>query len=421
MTFHHNGIFDHKDLNNGEMICNMMKDELLSIQPRTGKQSYASKYEIDCIMNSKFAKDELDHWIDGIHIQMQTSVEVNHSQFKDMVNSMLDDRYHGQVFETYFYHGDHLGSASWITDHHGEPVQHLVYLPFGEELANERMSGYSERFTFTGKERDEETGYGYFGARYMDHELMTMWLSVDPMADKYPSISPYAYCAWNPVKLVDPDGRDVWEIDSKGNIVSRTEDKTRDAFYMVNNKGKRMEDACIEFEYGTVAKTKTLSLNGGSYDMYQIKGDDNGKSLFEFMANSSEVEWSHIKTGKEGGNAQNFITTSHSETSEKGGYHLWENRLKYGYTVREMDHSHPSGIPIPSGMPGTSQFGRGDILFATVISDYYNEKSKTPPLFNVYNCNGGYIRYYPSSVVSDYSKTMELYGITFENGKFWQP
>ena len=62
---------------------------------------------------------------------------------------------------------------------------------------------------FTGKERDEETGYGYFGARYMDHELMTMWLSVDPMADKYPSISPYAYCVWNPVKIVDPDGREI--------------------------------------------------------------------------------------------------------------------------------------------------------------------------------------------------------------------
>ena len=64
-------------------------------------------------------------------------------------------------------------------------------------------------FVSTGKERDEETGYGYFGARYMDHELMTMWLSVDPMADKYTSISPYAYCAWNPVKLVDPDGREI--------------------------------------------------------------------------------------------------------------------------------------------------------------------------------------------------------------------
>ena len=64
-------------------------------------------------------------------------------------------------------------------------------------------------FTFTGKEKDAETGYGYFGARYMDHELMTMWLSVDPMSDKYPSISPYAYCAWNPVNLVDPNGEDI--------------------------------------------------------------------------------------------------------------------------------------------------------------------------------------------------------------------
>ncbi len=135
--------------------------------------------------------------------------------------------------EVYYYHGDlcgsraqsqaclsyaemqqsvsskHLGSASWITNHEGIAVQHLQYLPYGEPYVNQRISGYSERFTFTGKERDEETGYGYFGARYMDHELMTMWLSVDPMSDKYPSISPYAYCAWNPVRLVDPDGREI--------------------------------------------------------------------------------------------------------------------------------------------------------------------------------------------------------------------
>ena len=65
--------------------------------------------------------------------------------------------------------------------------------------------------SFTGKERDSETGYGYFGARYMDYELMTMWLSVDPMSDKYPGISPYAYCAWNPIRLVDPDGRDAFD------------------------------------------------------------------------------------------------------------------------------------------------------------------------------------------------------------------
>ena len=65
--------------------------------------------------------------------------------------------------------------------------------------------------SFAGKERDSETGFSYFGARYYDSDILTAWLSVDPMADKYPSLSPYAYCAWNPVKLVDPDGED-WYI-----------------------------------------------------------------------------------------------------------------------------------------------------------------------------------------------------------------
>ena len=59
---------------------------------------------------------------------------------------------------------------------------------------------------FTGKELDSETGYSYFGARYYDAELSGLFFSVDPMADKYPNISSYAYCAWNPLKLVDPTG-----------------------------------------------------------------------------------------------------------------------------------------------------------------------------------------------------------------------
>ena len=67
---------------------------------------------------------------------------------------------------------------------------------------------YFHPFTSTGKERDEETGYSYFGARYYDPEISGLFLSVDPLADKYAGISPYSYCAWNPVKLVDPDGED---------------------------------------------------------------------------------------------------------------------------------------------------------------------------------------------------------------------
>ena len=77
--------------------------------------------------------------------------------------------------------------------------------------------------SFTGKERDSETGFSYFGARYYDSDLMTGWLSVDPMADKYPSLSPYAYCGWNPIRLVDPDGRMMDEPQRRAAIAKAKE------------------------------------------------------------------------------------------------------------------------------------------------------------------------------------------------------
>ena len=82
--------------------------------------------------------------------------------------------------------------------------------PFASERGDEPRSGIPNGSTYS---------YTYFGARYMDHELMTMWLSVDPLADKYPSISPYAYCAWNPVKLVDPYGK-MWKDSTDAKVAT---------------------------------------------------------------------------------------------------------------------------------------------------------------------------------------------------------
>ncbi len=58
------------------------------------------------------------------------------------------------------------------------------------------------------------TRFYYFGARYYDCDLSGLFLSVDPMADKYPSLSPYAYCAWNPIKIVDPNGDSLYALDA---------------------------------------------------------------------------------------------------------------------------------------------------------------------------------------------------------------
>ncbi len=71
-------------------------------------------------------------------------------------------------------------------------------------------------FVFNGKEKDYESGFHYYGARYYWSELLTGWLSVDPMVDKYPNISPYNYCMWNPINVVDPNGMDTLIFSHKG-------------------------------------------------------------------------------------------------------------------------------------------------------------------------------------------------------------
>ena len=86
---------------------------------------------------------------------------------------------------------------------------------------------YSESFTFSAKERDSETGLSYFGSRYYSSDL-SIWLSVDPMAAKYPSLSPYVYCADNPVMLVDPNGEEIvletiYKKDANGNDTKEIE------------------------------------------------------------------------------------------------------------------------------------------------------------------------------------------------------
>ena len=129
----------------------------------------------------------------------------------DPDNVVLDDEFiinqtNDPENELYFYHTDHLGSSSWITDASGAVNQHIQYLPFGESFISQKVSSYDVRYKFTGKERDQETGYDYFGARYYSSEL-SVWLSVDPLASKMPSLSPYMAFKNNPVKYIDPDGR----------------------------------------------------------------------------------------------------------------------------------------------------------------------------------------------------------------------
>jgi RHS repeat-associated protein len=106
----------------------------------------------------------------------------------------------------YFYHPDHLGTSSALTDINGVAYQFFLNLPFGETMAEQSQLGlYHSPYKFNGKELDDETGFYYYGARYYDPRI-SIWASVDPLAEKFVAHSPYNYCFNNPVRYNDPTG-----------------------------------------------------------------------------------------------------------------------------------------------------------------------------------------------------------------------
>ena len=93
-------------------------------------------------------------------------------------------------------------------------------------------------YTFSAKEKDSETGLSYFGSRYYSSDL-SIWLSVDPMARKYPSLSPYVYCADNPVRVVDPNGEEIGDYFSLSGRYLGSDGKNDDKIYFVSNKADK--------------------------------------------------------------------------------------------------------------------------------------------------------------------------------------
>ncbi|MDD4748291.1 MAG: hypothetical protein PHW19_13520, partial [Salinivirgaceae bacterium] len=82
------------------------------------------------------------------------------------------------------------------------------YYPFGVTMKGRDFNSSTSRFGFNSMEKIEETETMDFGARLLDGDL-GVWLALDPLAAKYPGMSPYCFVANSPLIFVDPDGREV--------------------------------------------------------------------------------------------------------------------------------------------------------------------------------------------------------------------
>jgi len=110
-----------------------------------------------------------------------------------------------------YYHLDAIGNVRAVTDQNGNVIERHDYQPFGEEWLPQ---GGTQPLRFTGKERDQETGLDYFGARYHASRI-GRFTTVDPTLNvKASRLNPqrwnrYAYGLNNPLRFIDPDGREV--------------------------------------------------------------------------------------------------------------------------------------------------------------------------------------------------------------------
>lgn len=141
------------------------------------------------------------------HLDLPSPIEGGNNDLPDR-----DDYDEDQRKPIWWYHTDHLGSSTYLTDNFGRPSHYYETLPFGEMMVEHNQSanvpsgvGYSNKYKFNGKELDDATQMYYYGARYYDPRI-SIFVSVDPLAEKFVGRSPYEYCFNNPINLVDPTG-----------------------------------------------------------------------------------------------------------------------------------------------------------------------------------------------------------------------
>ena len=171
-------------------------------------------------------------------------------------------------------------------------------------------------------------------ARYYNSDL-SIWLSVDPMADKYPSTSPYTYCGNNPVVLKDPNGEDIWEIDECGKVVASYENNEFDQVHIVNSDG-----VCIAKSDMYDAHTFQLKSQEGT-TLFSSDNIDATKDMFFFMADNMDVEIESYTT-----NTGAFVGTSHDRYNANT-VSVAKNFANFTELYKHI-HSHPGGYGVPS-------------------------------------------------------------------------
>ena len=217
--------------------------------------------------------------------------------------------------ETFFYHSDHLGSTSYITDDKANITQYDAYLPYGELLVDEHSSSEDLPYKFNGKQFDDETGLYYYGARYMN-PVTSLWYGVDNLTEKYVSVGSYTYCNGSPIANID-----VMGMFPKGIVVKHVETVV---LYQAVGSANTLMRIPHEVTYYTFRESAAhlLSLVANVPITY-VKN----ARLEEFI---SQPEGNSITIGGSPNNARILVSPYYLDNSRGGqDYDLWFRQFSH--------------------------------------------------------------------------------------------
>ena len=193
LNFNGNGEYTKHYYNGTERIASRLGDNSVFIGFDCNDILESHRVQLE----EKFREELQDLIFETVPIDLPPVIDVNTLQPTGTPNDI------------YYYHINHLGSTSFVTDGNATITQGFLYAPFGEITTEYNINfgnNVIPKYSFNAKELDEETGMYYYEARYYAPPTFT---SRDPMFEKYFWMTPYAYCANNPVKYVDPDGKEI--------------------------------------------------------------------------------------------------------------------------------------------------------------------------------------------------------------------
>jgi len=253
-------------------------------------------------------------------------------------------------YAPFWYHPDHLGSSSYITNLAGEINQHLEYLPFGELLVEEHLNSYNSPFKFNAKEFDAETGNYYYGARYYDSKWNLM-LSVDPMATNAPGWTPYRFAFHNPITFIDPDGL----FETKADAQQWAKD---------NN-----------IKTGLFRNHKIKEQNDGSWSV------DNKRDGFTYFKDQSLDDFNVLGRGEDGVIKSALLSNKKYNHFNEMASDAWNSNLARTYA--------PDFVSLGGGFSGIAGVGGGTSLEANWVLRG-PEASFLPIITTTQSIGGGY-------------------------------